>query len=250
MADMHLAQLTFQHNDAVEDEDDARDKYVVRQLFRKLAYDGRLATGFGPQNDDVCESTFRLFSEDLRPSNVLINEDLKVVGVIDWEFAYAAPTHFSFDPPWWLLLESPERWPDGFEDWIEAYKPRLETFLSVLEDEEKSLRAERGVSNGLESLSISSDEGLCLSQQMRRNWEDESWMIRYAARNSWVLDFIFYRYLDPKYFGENKTPITTKGCLFSPSNRVTQWNRLLSSRWSRVRKESWFNGMTRMQRLN
>ncbi|KAK7413687.1 hypothetical protein QQZ08_012568, partial [Neonectria magnoliae] len=79
MADMHLTQLTFQHNDAIEDEDDARDKYVVRQLFRKLASDGRLASGFGPQTGVGHESTFRLFSEDLRPSNVLINKDLCVV---------------------------------------------------------------------------------------------------------------------------------------------------------------------------
>lgn len=34
LGDMHMAQLVFQHNDAVEDEDDARDKYVARQLFR------------------------------------------------------------------------------------------------------------------------------------------------------------------------------------------------------------------------
>lgn len=36
LADMHLTQLAFQHNDAVEDEDDARDKYIARQLFRRL----------------------------------------------------------------------------------------------------------------------------------------------------------------------------------------------------------------------
>ena len=30
LADMHLAQLMFQHNDTVEDEDDARDKFVAR----------------------------------------------------------------------------------------------------------------------------------------------------------------------------------------------------------------------------
>ncbi|KAF5129767.1 hypothetical protein E5D57_006098 [Metarhizium anisopliae] len=58
---------------------------------------------------------FRLYSEDLRPSNVLIDKDLRVVGVIDWEFAYAAPASFSSDPPWWLLLKSPEYWPGGGE---------------------------------------------------------------------------------------------------------------------------------------
>ncbi|KAF4975446.1 hypothetical protein FZEAL_7766 [Fusarium zealandicum] len=190
MADMHLIQLTFQHNNAIDDEGDARDK--------------RLASGFSPQTDEGLEETFRLFSEDLRPSNVLIDKDLRVVGVIDWEFAYAAPAQFSFDPPWWLLLKCPEYWPGGYEDWMETYEPRFKTFISVLEDEEKKLRAQDEVEDGLKGLSVSGNETLSLSQQMRTSWESKSWMIRYAARNSWAFDFLFWRYLDPRYFGENE----------------------------------------------
>lgn len=203
MADIHLIQLIFQHNNAIDDEGDARDKYVARQLFRKLASNGQLASGFNPQAGEGRGPTFRLFSEDLRPSNVLIDKDLQVVGVIDWEFAYAAPAQFSSDPPWWLLLKYPEYWPGGYGDWMEAYEPRFRTFIAVLEEEEKKLWAEDKVEDGLKGLSISNDESLSLSQQMRRSWESKSWMIRYAARNSWAFDFIFWRYLDPKYFGEN-----------------------------------------------
>lgn len=137
MADMHLIQLTFQHNNAVDGEGDARDKYVARQLFRKLASDGRLAYRFNPQAGEGREPTFRLFSEDLRPSNILIDKDLRVVGVIDWEFAYAAPAKFFFDPPWWVLLKYPEYWPGGYGDWMEAYESRFRTFISVQEEEEK-----------------------------------------------------------------------------------------------------------------
>lgn len=204
MADMHLAQLTFQHNNAVDSEDDARDKYVARQLFRKLASEGRLTSGFDAQPGEDREQGFRLFSEDLRPSNVLIDKDLRVVGVIDWEFAYAAPAQFSSDPPWWLLLKYPEYWPGGYEDWTEAYEPRLQTFVSVLEEEEGKLKDENAVVHGLAKLSMSGDRSLSLSQQMRKSWETKSWMIRYAARNSWAFDFIFWRYLDPRYFGENE----------------------------------------------
>ncbi|KAL3603001.1 hypothetical protein FPOAC2_07318 [Fusarium poae] len=95
MANMHFIQLTFQQNNSVEDEDDAHDKYVARQLFRQLASERYLDCKSSQDQDTV----FRLFSEDLRPSNVLIDKDLKVVGVIDWEFAYAAPAEFSSDPP-------------------------------------------------------------------------------------------------------------------------------------------------------
>ncbi|KAF5137917.1 Altered inheritance of mitochondria protein 9, mitochondrial [Metarhizium anisopliae] len=197
MADMHLAQITFQHNDAVLDEDDVRDKFVARQLFRRLASSGLLALGFDPEQQSYREAMFRLYSEDLRPSNVLIDQDLRVVGVIDWEFAYAAPAQFSFDPPWWLLLKSPEYWPGGYDSWMEAYEPRLNTFLSVLEGEEKKKKMQS-------SSSHTRDTGMPLSQLMRKSWESKTWMINYAARNSWAFDFIFWRYLDCAYFGQNE----------------------------------------------
>lgn len=101
LADMHLSQFVFQRNDAVkdDDEDDARDKYVARQLFRRLASKGQLSSqSEAGDASDTTMSPFRLFYEDLRPSNVLIDKDLRVVGVIDWEFVYAAPPQFSSDP--------------------------------------------------------------------------------------------------------------------------------------------------------
>jgi hypothetical protein len=121
LADMHLTQLTFQHNDAIDDASEARDKYVARQLFRRLARQGRLNT---PSPSGTKE--FRLFAEDLRPSNVLVDAEDRVVGVIDWEFAYVAPAQFSRDPPWWLLLKKrSDYWPGGHEAFMEAYEGRL-----------------------------------------------------------------------------------------------------------------------------
>lgn len=201
MADMHLAQITFQHNDAVLDEEDARDKYVARQLFRRLASSGQLALGFDSEKQHHFESTFRLFAEDLHPSNVLIDRDLRVVGVIDWEFTYAGPAQFSIDPPWWLLLKSPEYWPGGYDSWMDAYEPRLNTFLSVLEREEGARKENEKMQS---SLSPNPDTEITLSQLMRKSWRSKTWMINYAARNSWAFDFIFWRYLDCAYFGQNE----------------------------------------------
>ncbi|RYC59717.1 hypothetical protein CHU98_g6504 [Xylaria longipes] len=96
LADMHLAQLVFQHNGAVDDEDDATEGQLTSEVELK------------EDRNRNNKSVFPLYSSDLRPSNVLIDKDLRVVGVIDWEFAYAAPAQLSFDPPWWLLLKSPE----------------------------------------------------------------------------------------------------------------------------------------------
>lgn len=197
LADMHLAQLVFQHNDAVENEDDACDKYVARQLFRKLAADGRLAAGLAGQSEP--DGTFRLWSEDLRPSNVLIDRDLRVVAVVDWEFAYVAPSQFTFDPPWWLLLGEPDWWEGGYKMWMEAYEPRLETFLRLLEDEERKLLA--GGSGITETRAGGTKT---LAQRMRESWEIKSWMVNFVARKSWSFDGLFWRFLDPAYFGANE----------------------------------------------
>jgi hypothetical protein len=36
LADIHVAHLLFQHNDAVESDDDCRDKFMARYLFHQL----------------------------------------------------------------------------------------------------------------------------------------------------------------------------------------------------------------------
>lgn len=115
LAEMHIAQLVFLHNDLVKTADDCRNKYVVRQLFRKLAKQGCLST-FGFVEDDWSaqsksqawmlspapsgSGSFRLWCDDLRASNILLNEADDIVAVIDWEFEYIAPTQFALDSPW------------------------------------------------------------------------------------------------------------------------------------------------------
>jgi hypothetical protein len=100
LADMHMVQFAFQYNDAVEDEDDARDNYIARWLFRNLCIQRRLW-----QDSEEFDGNFRLYSEDLCLANVLLGKDMRMVGVIDREFAYVAPAQFTFAPPWWLLLK-------------------------------------------------------------------------------------------------------------------------------------------------
>ncbi|KAK8119396.1 phosphotransferase family protein [Apiospora kogelbergensis] len=110
---------------------------------------------------------WRLFSKDLRPTNVLVNKDLRVVAVIDWEFAYATPSQFSFDPPWWLLLARPEYWPDGYESFIDIYKRRLEAFPRILEGEERNMKVGSEKAGTTSSMSI--DWKVPLSQRLRES---------------------------------------------------------------------------------
>ncbi|KAM7210048.1 hypothetical protein V8F06_014570, partial [Rhypophila decipiens] len=205
---MQLATLLFQHNDMVDSEDDCRNKYVARQLFRKLAKQGRLST-FGFSDDDWSvgsktspptlpapdsSGSFRLWCDDFRPVNVLVDDADDVVGVIDWEFAYAAPTQFALDCPWWSLLDTPEMWDTGIDDWITKYSSRLETWLSAMEEIEREY-------DGLEK----PVDGLCLSAYMRESWSTGRFWLNYAARKSWVFDHIYWNYLDERFFGRRGT---------------------------------------------
>ncbi|PLN85786.1 phosphotransferase family protein [Aspergillus taichungensis] len=171
LADLHCAHLSHQRNDAVDSANDCRRKFVARQLFSRLAREGRLTHSTNEHGP------FRLWCDDLRPSNVLINKDLQIVGVIDWEFTYAAPAEFSHAPPWWLLLEQPEYWPDGIEAWAEAYESRLHTFLKVLaEREEIAIQQGRLRQEGR------------LSGCMRQSW-------------NFAFDAVFWKKLDNRFFG-------------------------------------------------
>lgn len=208
LSNMHLAQLLFQHNDLVSSEDDCRNKYVARQLFRRLAKQGRLSTfGFAQDNWSAVDAkkakgprisapdgsaAFRLWCDDFRPANVLIidsgpNGEVGVAAVIDWEFTYAAPAQFVLDPPWWLLFETPEMWwPSGVDEWSKAYGLQLEIWLKVMEEQEK----------GAAFL-----DGVPLSAHMRESWETGRFWLNYAARKSWAFDAVFWNFLDERFFG-------------------------------------------------
>ncbi|TQN65678.1 hypothetical protein CSHISOI_09742 [Colletotrichum shisoi] len=132
---------------------------------------------------------FRLWCDDFRPANVLVDEDDDVLGVIDWEFAYAAPTQFALDPPWWLLLDVPEMRDGGIEEWAHVYGGRLKTWLSALEEAETEMGA---------------GSALPLSAYMRDSWETGRFWLDYAARRSWAFDTVYWKYLDDRFFGEGR----------------------------------------------
>ncbi|RDH16206.1 phosphotransferase enzyme family protein, partial [Aspergillus niger ATCC 13496] len=107
LARQQLLHLQYQRNDAVEDEQDCRKRYIARCLFRKIAR-GYKREQSGP---------FQLYCDDLRPSNILVaGQNLTLTGVIDWEFTYVAPAEFALTAPWWLLFECPEAWETDLND--------------------------------------------------------------------------------------------------------------------------------------
>ncbi|KUI56245.1 Altered inheritance of mitochondria protein 9, mitochondrial [Cytospora mali] len=217
LADMHLTHLAFQRNDAVLGRPDARDKYVARQLFRRLAASGRLTktTGGSAGGQGQDGEKFKLWCDDMRPASVLLDEDENVVGVIDWEMSYFAPASYTYDPPWWLCLAKPEYWKPGLGDFYEGFGRCVGVFLRALEMEEAAMskRSRTGGGLGFESRlgamrldgnEVSEPSPFSLSARMRHNWESGSYFVNYAARKAWAFDSIYWKYIDPMYFGENR----------------------------------------------
>jgi hypothetical protein len=63
--------------------------------------------------------------------------DLKIIAVIDWEWAYTAPYQMFSSAPRWLLIKPPISWdePNGLQ--CQQYQSCLDLFLSELECEER-----------------------------------------------------------------------------------------------------------------
>ncbi|KAJ6440714.1 hypothetical protein O9K51_06504 [Purpureocillium lavendulum] len=203
LADMHLQQLSFQRNQAVDSADNCRKKYIARQLFRKLARENRLTL------EQFQSGPFKLWCDDLRPTNVLVDSEHRIVGVIDWEFSYAAPAEFSFSPPWWLLLTPPDDWEAGLDDWATHYEQRLHTFLHVLEEKESDfIQCGRMTATDL------------LSRRMRESWTSGDFWVTYAARRTWAFDAIYWKFIDERFFGKNPSGDLTERLALLPTAQV------------------------------
>ncbi|KAL1884813.1 hypothetical protein Plec18167_002405 [Paecilomyces lecythidis] len=189
LADLNMEHLVHQRNDAVETADDCRRKFVARQLFRQLARDKKLT------DPSLEKGPFKIWCDDLRPANILLNEHMQIAGVVDWEFTYAAPADFSYAPPWWLLIERPELWPEGIDDWTDTFDNRLKTFLKAMKDREDT---------AIQQALLKEHDRL--SGRMQKSWDSGDFWITYAALHSFAFDIIYWKVIDPRFFGSTERP--------------------------------------------
>ncbi|KAJ5721030.1 uncharacterized protein N7483_008964 [Penicillium malachiteum] len=115
---------------------------------------------------------------------------MKIVGVVDLEFTYAAPVEFSFAPPWWLLLERPEYWRGGLEDWTDSFDRRLRTFLKAM------VKCE---DNAIQEGRLKENERL--SGPMQESWDSGDFWIVYAMMGNFAFDSVYWHKIDRRFFG-------------------------------------------------
>lgn len=78
---------------SVDDMEDARRKYLHNKIFKAIV------PHFVDSKYD--HGPFKLICDDFRLGNILVNnaQDLKMVAVLDWEWAYTAPFQMLYFPP-------------------------------------------------------------------------------------------------------------------------------------------------------
>ncbi|MCJ1255592.1 hypothetical protein MMC24_003409 [Lignoscripta atroalba] len=186
LATQQLRHLESQRNDAVTDEADCRKKYIARCLFRRISRE---------ISEEHRDGPFRLFCDDFRPANVLVDVSmLTVTGVIDWEFTYVAPAEFTYTAPWWLLLERPEEWESDLNKFLARYTPRLRIFLESLRECEGE-KIKEGTLSGSQ----------CLSGVMEKSLDNGLFWVCLATRYSCMFDEIYWGFIDAKYYGHLTT---------------------------------------------
>ncbi|KAF4511418.1 hypothetical protein G6O67_003221 [Ophiocordyceps sinensis] len=171
LANANMTHLETQRNIAT-DQTMAEELYIARHGLLQLV--DKYCTA---DND---RGPFKLFCDDLRPHNILVDpETLRITAFIDLEFTNAMPSQYSSDPPWWLLLAEPESYLSlgrKPEEFVTAYEAYLDRFLQVLQ------RVEKG-------------RGLQLSSLMRDAWETKRFWFNYAIRNPFEVETLCVNYL-------------------------------------------------------
>ncbi|TAQ91380.1 hypothetical protein B7494_g338 [Chlorociboria aeruginascens] len=178
----NLDHLLKQRN-SIDDADDARRKYINRHLFQAIT-----PSYISKEHNYI----FTLFCDDFRPSNFILDNDLKLWW-IDLEWTYAAPYQMLYSPPRWLLLRNPCRWSD-IPDVMDLFKVKFEIFHGILVEEESkrfmSVKTdaefcEQGVSES-EIQHLPPKESF--SSLMRKSMEDGKFWYHELIRESFDFD--------------------------------------------------------------
>ena len=135
----------------------------------------------------------RLFCDDMRPSNMLINpETMEITALLDFEFTNVMPAQFAYDLPWWLILRDPgievSEGEAGKQKFLDLFEPRKEQFIHAMERVEA--RSARPAGEPL------------LSARMRDSWDSGRFWFNLASRNSVDVDQIYWQILRKEGLGE------------------------------------------------
>ena len=181
--------LEEQRNIAGQSKDEAWSQYIARHCYPKLI----------PTHGNVDDAgPFRLFCDDLRPTNMLIDPDtLRITAAFDFEFTNAMPAQYSEDVPWWLLLQNPGEWlrESTLDEFLRRFEPRKDQFIRAVERAEVKASLPTGEQ--------------CFSARMRDSWDSRRFFFNLATRCSFDVDDFYWHTLHREGMGEAMLDSTT-----------------------------------------
>ncbi|KAF3066456.1 putative phosphotransferase enzyme family protein [Daldinia childiae] len=159
-------------NSVTESEYDGADRLYQLHLFRR-----HVKKWLDPSLD---EGPFVLIHGDLQPYNLIVNEEMEVTSVLDWEWSRIVPRQF-FKPPLWLSNHIPPTLAFALV-YKSLYLKSFDKFLAITRTLEQDMYGNELLSN--EWTTEKSDRGFLISNAL------ESWT---------EIDYFASRYLDDIY---------------------------------------------------
>lgn len=127
------------------------------------------------------EDAFVLTLPDLHKSNMFVDDDWNIVGVIDLEFAPVQPQQM-VNVPHWLSDKSID---ELVGPALEEYKGIYERFVDILEDEEAARQHDH-----------------CFSRRLREDWQTGKFWYNAALRSSNGFPIVFEQNIQPRFFAK------------------------------------------------
>lgn len=128
---------------------------------------------------DPSGGSFYLAHPDLRAANIIVDDELHVRGVIDWEFSATVPRHAFLPPPW-----------------ITGYDSRVTGI--------------HGLSSEFTSVLLSRSDLSSSHAQLAHDWafrDDPTLPMAYIFLDPSDLDLLFYLYIFPKLYSEPRDKV-------------------------------------------
>lgn len=156
------------------DEEDAADRLYHLHIFRQYAMDW-----VDPRLD---RGPFVLVHGDLEPYNLIVNKDMEIICLLDWEWSRVVPLQF-FKPPLWL-----GRYPETtVMAYNFAYTDYLEKFDQLLDIVRSREQARSG--------------DVRLAEEWTEAKEDAGFLVANALENWTDIDWFANRYINRKRYG-------------------------------------------------
>jgi hypothetical protein len=157
----------------VSDVEQGRDRIYHLHMFRQYAQ--------GWLNDKLDHGPFVLAHGDLEIFNLILDDDMDIISVLDWEWSRVVPLQL-FRPPLWLDSTTIENLCHGAR--YRFYLDRFDSFLAVLRARERERYGNE-----------------LLANEWNKQKQKSGFMVSYALEHWTAMDWFANRYINLRVYG-------------------------------------------------